>query len=253
MTFLPTPFLTLAQDNTPSNLFDALKNGGPLMIVIGALSIVTIFLVAYYLLTIRRGSVVSDRFMTQAESMIRQHDFHGLLNYCDRSYQSISYVTEKSVDFLTRNPRCTVEEVREVASAEGSRQVGILHQRINYLADIGTIAPMLGLLGTVIGMIKSFADISQGAQESVKSFELSAGVSEALTTTASGLAVGIVATIFYSVFRGRVQKYVSELEAATTHLMALISAQADGRVDAAVSTSSPAPMPSHGAKVDDRI
>jgi biopolymer transport protein ExbB len=84
---------------------------------------------------------------------------------------------------------------------------------------------MVGLLGTVIGMIKSFYQISAGNFEGVKQMELAGGVSEALITTASGLVIGIIALIFYSVFRGRVQKYIAELEAASTHLMALLSAQ----------------------------
>ena len=82
---------------------------------------------------------------------------------------------------------------------------------------------MTGLLGTVIGMIKSFREISFSNFEGVKQMQLSSGVSEALITTASGLVIGLVAVIFYSYFRGKVQHYINELEAAATHLMAVLS------------------------------
>jgi biopolymer transport protein ExbB len=114
-----------------------------------------------------------------------------------------------------------------VAEAEGSRQAGLLSSRISYLADIGSIAPMVGLLGTVLGMIESFMQISGGDVQGVRHMELSKGVSEALITTAAGLMIGIPALVFYSIFRGRVQKYIAELEAASTHLMALLHTQVE--------------------------
>ncbi|MFC5050958.1 MotA/TolQ/ExbB proton channel family protein [Rubritalea spongiae] len=201
------------------------EKGGIVMYPLVLISIMTLVLVFFYFITIRRNSVVSDRFMSQAEAMIRKRDYLGLVAQCHRENKSISRVAEKSLDFMTQNSGVSFKEVREVAEAEGSRQAGILTQRISYLSDIGAIAPMIGLLGTVIGMIKSFYQISAGNFEGVKQMELAGGVSEALITTASGLIIGIVALIFYSVFRGRVQKYIAELEAASTHLMALLAAQ----------------------------
>jgi biopolymer transport protein ExbB len=182
-------------------------------------------LVLLYLLTIRRGTVVSDRFMNAAEAMIRKRDFLGLVAYCHRQNESIARITQRSVDFLTKNSGVSFSEIREVAQAEGSRQASMLSQRISYLADVGSIAPMLGLLGTVIGMIKSFLQISQGHFEGVRQMQLASGVSEALITTAAGLVIGIPAMICYSFFRGRVQKYIAELEAAATHLLAMLNAQ----------------------------
>ena len=131
----------------------------------------------------------------------------------------------QTLDFATKNPTAGFDEVREVTEAEGSRQASLLNQRITYLADVGAIAPMVGLLGTVIGMIKSFNEIAQDSFLGAKQLELAGGVSQALLTTAGGLIVGIPALIFYSIFRGRVQRLISELEAASTHLMALLGAQ----------------------------
>ncbi|MGB6222175.1 MotA/TolQ/ExbB proton channel family protein [Haloferula sp.] len=207
------------------DFMEIVEKGGPMMFPLGLLSVVAMVLILLYLMTIRRNAVVSDRFMNTAEAMIRKRDFVGLIGYCHRQNQCMARITQKSIEFMTKNRGSSFSEVREIAESEGSRQAGMLSSRITYLADIGSIAPMVGLLGTVLGMIKSFLSISQGSFEGVKQMELAGGVSEALVTTATGLVVGIPALVFYSIFRGRVQKYVSELEAASTHLMAMLQAQ----------------------------
>lgn len=207
------------------DFMEIVEKGGPMMFPLALLSIVAMVLILLYLLTIRRNAVVSDRFMNTAEAMIRKRDFVGLIGYCHRQNQCMARITQKSIEFMTKNRGSSFSEIREIAESEGSRQAGMLSSRITYLADIGSIAPMVGLLGTVLGMIKSFLHISQGGFEGARQMKLAEGVSEALVTTATGLVVGIPALVFYSIFRGRVQKYVSELEAASTHMMAMLQAQ----------------------------
>lgn len=208
-----------------TNFLEIVQAGGVMMYPLALISVIGVVLILLYLLTIRRNAVVSDRFMNNAEAMIRKRDYLGLVAYCHRQNESMARVTQKTLDFFTKYPTASFGEVREVAEAEGSRQAGMLSSRITYLADIGSIAPMVGLLGTVLGMIKSFLQISGGDVQGVRQMELAEGVSEALITTAAGLAIGIPALVFYSLFRGRVQKYIAELEAAATHLMALLHTQ----------------------------
>lgn len=210
---------------TKVNLLELIEEGGIMMWPLGLLSIAAVVLIILFFLTIRRSTVVSDRFMRVAESLIRKRDYLGLVSYAHRRGESVARVTQKTLDFATKNTDAQFSEIREVAEAEGSRQASTLNQRISYLADIGAIAPMVGLLGTVFGMIRAFLEIEQGNVEVVRQMKLAGGVAEALVTTACGLAIGIVAMLFYSVFRGRVQRYVSELEAASTHLLALLGSQ----------------------------
>ena len=207
------------------DIMEILWMGGFMMYPLALLSVICVVLILVYFFTIRRNSVVSDKFMSTAEALIRKRDYLGLVAQCHRQNQSVARITEKTLDFMTKNTGTTFKEVREVAQAEGSRQAGILTHRISYLNDVGTIAPMAGLLGTVIGMIRAFMEIASGNYEGVHANKLAEGVYQALVTTASGLVIGITAVIFYSVFRGRVQKYIAELEAAATHLMALLAAQ----------------------------
>jgi biopolymer transport protein ExbB len=209
------------------NFLEIVAKGGPMMYPLAVLSVIGVVLVLIYLLTIRRNAVVSDRFMDAAEAMIRKRDYLGLVAYCHRQNECMARVTQKTLDFLTKYPMASFGGVREVAEAEGSRQAGLLSSRITYLADIGSIAPMIGLLGTVLGMIKSFLTVASGDVTGVRQMELAEGVSMALITTAAGLMIGIPALVFYSLFRGRVQKYIAELEAAATHLMALLHSQVE--------------------------
>lgn len=205
-----------------TNFLEILAKGGIMMYPLGLMSVITVLLVLIFLLTIRRNAVVSDYFMNHMESMIRKRDYMGLSALSHRRNECMARVTQKTLDFMTANPGASIENVREIAQTEGSHQAGLLTSRVTYLADIGAIAPMVGLLGTVFGMIEAFFQISSGAVPGVREMGLAEGVSKALIATAGGLAISIPALAFYSIFRGRVQKYVSELEAAATHFVILL-------------------------------
>lgn len=202
-----------------------IKGAGIMAYPLIGLSMVAFFLIVLYTLTIRQGSVVSDAFMNSADALIRKQDYLGLLAVCNRRNECIARITAKTLDFATRNPTASFEEVKEVTEAEGNRQSSLLLSRIAYLGDVGAVAPMLGLLGTTIGMIRTFHEMTGKTYGGSGQLGLAQGVSEALLCTASGLVIGIPSLIFYSIFRGKVNRLISEMEAATTHLMALLAVQ----------------------------
>lgn len=220
-----TPAAGVESVSKQIDIIEVLAKGGPMIYPLGVMSVIMVLLILIFMLSIRRNVVASDRFMNAAESMIRKRDYLGLLAYSQRRNECVARITQKTLEFIAGNPSIPFENVREAAQTEGSRQAGILTSRITYLADIGSLAPMVGLLGTVIGMIKAFIEISSGEVQGVRQMGLAQGVSEALIATACGLAISIVALSFYSFFRGRVQKYIGELEAAATHLVALLHGQ----------------------------
>lgn len=189
------------------------------------LSMIAFFMIVLFGFTVRQGTVVSDAFMNSADALIRKQDYLGLLAVCNRRNECIARITSKTLDFATRNPSASFEEVKEVTEAEGNRQSSLLLARIAYLGDVGAIAPMLGLLGTTLGMITTFHEISGKGAAGSNQLGLAQGVSEALLCTASGLVIGIPSLIFYAIFRGKVNRLISEMEAATTHLMALLAVQ----------------------------
>lgn len=205
-----------------ANLWQVLSSGGPVMIPLGILSVIAVTLVFYYLFTLRRGAIVTRQYMATANALLRKRDYLGLLAISNRHRESVARIMQRTLDFVTQHPEATFTEAREIAETEGTRQAAALNQRIAYLADIGTIAPMLGLFGTVLGMIKSFSVVASDIVAS-RPIMLAEGVSEALVTTATGLVIGIPAMAAYAFFRGRVQGLIAELEAASTQLVALMS------------------------------
>ena len=205
-----------------ATLWEVVLSGGPVMIPLGILSVIAVMLVLIYLFTMRRGAVVTKRYMTTADALLRKRDYLGLLAISNRHREAVARIMQRTLDFITQHPEATFAEAREIAETEGTRQAAALNQRIAYLADIGTIAPMLGLFGTVLGMIKSFSVVASDIVAS-RPIMLAEGVSEALVTTAAGLLIGIPAMAAYAFFRGRVQSLIAELEAASTQLIALLA------------------------------
>jgi biopolymer transport protein ExbB len=143
----------------------------------------------------------------------------GLLAISARHSDIVAVILSRTLEFLSLHPEATDEQLQEIAQTEGGREASLLNQRVAWLADIATIAPMLGLLGTVFGMIRSFSVMANDVAAS-RPMLLAEGVAEALVATAAGLLVGIPAMAAYAWFRGRVQDMISEMEGTTAILLA---------------------------------
>ena len=215
-----------------TSVLDVMMHAGPLIIPLFVLSIFSVMLVVVYFLTIRRGAVVSSGYMATADALLRKRDYLGLLAVSNRHGESIARVVQKMLEFTTKNPGADFAQVREIAETEGTRVASNINNKVTYLADIGMLAPLIGLLGTVIGIVRSFSALGADLG-SARYAQLSKGVSEALINTAGGLAIGIPALIFYAFFRGRAQRLISDLESAVTHVLALLSLQYNKRTERA--------------------
>src|SRR5256714_9458206 len=215
---------SLIPDVHSKTILETLLAAGPVMLALFALSVFFVMIVIVYLMTIRRGAIVSSGFMATADALLRKRDYLGLLAVSNRHGEAIARVVQKILDFTTKNPNADPAQLREIAETEGTRVASSLNNRVTYLADIGMIAPLLGLLGTVLGIIRSFGAL--GADLGTSRYVLlSRGISEALVNTCAGLAIGIPAMMAYAWFRGKRQKLISDLDSATTHVLALLSLQ----------------------------
>ncbi len=206
------------------NLWEMLQKGGWAMIPLGGLSVITGMLVVGFTLTIRRGTVASRQYITTVEVLIRKKDYLGVLAVSNRHGEALARVVQRALDFATKNPGVPFESLKEVAVAEGSAQASSMLHRVAYLADIGVLAPMVGLFGTVMGIIRSFAAIGNGSSTLSRDVLLASGVSEALIATAAGLVLAVVSAACYALFRNRVQGLISELEGASSHVIGLLAA-----------------------------
>ncbi len=213
-----------SDDSAVNNLWELLRKGGWAMIPLGVLSVIAGMLVIGFTLTIRRGTIATRQYIGTVEVLIRKKDYLGVLAVSNRHGEALARVVQRALDFATKNPGVPFESLKEVAEAEGSAQASAIQHRVAYLADIGILAPMVGLFGTVIGIIHSFAAIGKGGASISRDILLASGVSEALIATAAGLVLAVVSAGFYAIFRNKVQGLISELEGASSHIMGLLAA-----------------------------
>ncbi len=207
-------FGILAQEGEVSEVSfrDIVAQGGPVMPVIYVLSFIALCLTFYYFLSLRRNIIVPEDLLVQVESAIEKKDHEMLEKICVEDGSPLSEITLAALGIATK-PGSNYTLVRDAIADEGSRQASFLWQRIKYLQDIAVVAPMIGLLGTVLGMIKSFVGLHEIGTP--RPTIIASGVAMALVTTAAGLLLGIFAMILYAYFRGRVNRLIADLEAVS--------------------------------------
>ena len=210
MTVSAAPSEEAPEEEAPSFL-DIIKLGGPVMWVLAVLSFITIALVAFHFLSLTPANVMPQPFVAKVRDMLEKRRFSEAEMYCRQHKSVISSVVRSGLENASKKQVFLVEAM----NSEGSRQASRLWQQISYLADISVIAPMCGLLGTVTGMLWTFRKLTYarglGAAQ-INPTDLAGGIFQAMITTAAGLIIGIIATAFYSVFRGMVQRLVVSLE-----------------------------------------
>ena len=212
---VPTP----VPSSSELTLWELLQAGGWVMIPLWAASFIAMALIIFYFVTLQRGCVATKEFKRLLGTMVSEKNFGGILEATKTSPQILARIMERVAEFMQSNPDADSSAVREIAQAEGNKQASALNQQITYLMDIGILSPMLGLFGTVVGILQSFGSIASEATP-MRTMMLAGGVSRALIATAAGLVIGIVSMFFYSYFRGRVQALISELETSATILVA---------------------------------
>jgi len=193
-----------------SDLLQVLEKGGPIMYVLLALSFIAFCLTFYYLLSLRNSVIVPKEFIVQAENAINQKDFEMLSKVCKENNNPAARIIAAGANIFLRSKN-NYHMIKDAIEDEGARQAGLLWHRIQALQDIAIIAPMVGLLGTVLGMIKSFMGLD-AELATPKPTVIASGVSMALITTAGGLIIGILAMIIYSFFRAKINRILTELE-----------------------------------------
>ena len=174
-----------------------------LLIVLVAFVMLT--LVIYYFMTIRRSVFLPADLLAEVAEHARKRDYDQVLLLCREDTSLISRVLAAGLARRDRSYQAMTDAMEDVGRTEATR----LHQNIGYLALIGNVAPMLGLLGTVTGMIRSFHTVAEYAGN-VQPGKLAEGIYEALVTTFQGLVVAIPALVFFVYFRNRIVSLLDE-------------------------------------------
>lgn len=200
---------TTAYENAAESVrvIDLLYKGGYVMIPLIILSIVAIYIFVERTLTIKKASRVPEQFTEKIRALVSSGDISGARLVCSQTDSPVARMIEKGVTRIG-SPLKTIE-----ASIENVGKIEIyrLEKNLTLLATISGAAPMIGFLGTVTGMIQAFIAIAQ-EEGNVSPQLLSTGIYEPMVTTATGLAVGIIAYLGYNYLIAQVNKVVHKME-----------------------------------------
>lgn len=191
--------------------------GGPLMIPIVLSSLIAIYIFIERLLTINRANQSPDQFMAQINEKVLKGDIQGARLLCAQFDSPIARMIEKGVARIgspLKNIEASIENV-------GKIEIFKLEKNLSVLATIAGAAPMMGFLGTVIGMVQAFIAIAQ-QEGSVSPKLLADGIYTAMITTVAGLIVGIIAYLGYNYLITRVSKVIHKMEYSSIHFIDLL-------------------------------
>jgi biopolymer transport protein ExbB len=220
------PFSLLADAGAPiptQSVFELLVAGGPLMIPILLASFLMLLIVFERLICLRKRRVVPRMFIQRFLLQLREGalDRSDALERCEEESSHIARVFAAAV----RKWGKPAVEVEQAVLDEGERISNVLRRYLRVLNGVSTVSPLLGLLGTVWGMIQAFNVIATSPAMG-RAEMLAGGISVALITTAAGLLVAIPAMIFYLYFVGRVDRFVMDIDEHAQELVNLISFEA---------------------------
>ncbi len=189
------------------SLLSILIKGGWVMLPIFISSIIAVAIIIERYIVLKKASINVPSFLIKIRNFLKRKDVKGAIEYCMEEKSPMSNIVKKGL----KKYRFGHQRVMEAIDAAGKQEISRLEKGLTVLATVAGVAPLLGFLGTVTGMISAFMRI-QDLQGSASPSDLAGGIWEALLTTAFGLIVGIVALTFYNYFVARVNKLVVEME-----------------------------------------
>ena len=203
------------------SFFDLMIEGGILMIPILILFFLAIYVIAERWSALGRTKTDTSAFLGAIESMLKSGKQDQALQYCDTFDKPLARIIKAGIKRLGR----PIRDIEDAIDNAGKKEIFFLEKKMNWLATIAGVAPLLGFTGTVTGMIEAFMDI-QSLQGNVNPSALAGGIWEALITTAAGLMVGLIAFGFYNFLLGKINRSIFELENASADFIDLLQTPA---------------------------
>jgi len=196
------------------NLLEVMFRGGVVMWPILLCFLLTLYVALERWSVLRRRRFDSAQFLPKLKSLYRHGDISAVLSYCSQKDAAIANIVRRGV--LKRS--LGVESIREAVETAAREEQFRLERHLSFLASISGIAPMLGFLGSIVGLILAFQSVEQAGGLALPA-ELAGGIWQALLTAAFGLSVGIVALIAYNACTTRVRRLVHEMESASNEFL----------------------------------
>ena len=211
---------TATIENTTSSALDAISlimKGGIVMIPIAVLSIIAVYLTIERYFTIKKAGILDSKFMGNIKSMVLDGDIKSAQTLCHSNGTPIGLMIEKGLSRIGK----PLKDISVAVENVGKLEVYKLEKGMPILATISGAAPMLGFLGTVTGMIRTFNQMQDSVQQ-ITADLLSGGIGEAMMTTVAGLIVGIFAYIGYNLLSSMINKVVYKMEATSVEFLDIL-------------------------------
>ncbi|MDR2928954.1 MAG: MotA/TolQ/ExbB proton channel family protein [Cytophagaceae bacterium] len=200
------------------NVLELLTKGGSIMIVLAILSIISVAIFIERFMVLRKASNENTGFMNRIKDYIHDGKIDSALALCQSSNHPIARMIEKGVSRIGR----PLNDVNTAIENVGNLEITRLERGLPIIASVSGGAPMIGFLGTVIGMIQSFFEMAN-AGGNVDVSMLAGGIYTALVTTVGGLIVGIIAYFAYNILVARVERVVFKMQARTMEFMDILN------------------------------
>lgn len=201
------------------NLWTMAQYGGWIMIVLALLLAWAIYIFIERMVVLKHATKEDKSFMDRIRDYIHEGKIDSALNLCKQTDTPSAHMIEKGITRIGR----PMQDVQVAVENVGNLEVGKLEKGLVIMATIAGGAPMLGFLGTVLGMIRTFYNMAQTSGGVIEMSALSTGMYEAMVTTVGGLIVGILAMFAYNMLVARIDRVVRLLEARTMEFMDLLN------------------------------
>mgnify|MGYP005751720833 FL=1 len=201
------------------NLWTMAQYGGWIMIVLALLLAWAIYIFIERMVVLKHATKEDKSFMDRIRDYIHDGKIDSALNLCKQTDTPSAHMIEKGITRIGR----PMQDVQVAVENVGNLEVGKLEKGLVIMATIAGGAPMLGFLGTVLGMIRTFYNMAQTSGGVIEMSALSTGMYEAMVTTVGGLIVGILAMFAYNMLVARIDRVVRLLEARTMEFMDLLN------------------------------
>ncbi len=199
-------------------MFSLIQKAGPIGWLIISLSIFSLTIMVERLIYLRRIRIDSDKFLAELSSMLRRSQIEKAITTCELTEKPLANILKAGIlKFGAKK-----EEIKEAIEEAGTQEVPLLEKGLGVLATIAHISPLLGLLGTVIGMISTFQVIQQKVY-TVNPADLAQGIWVALITTALGLSVAIPTYVAYNYLVGRVNSFLFQIERDVNNFLEILN------------------------------
>ncbi len=206
------------------NILELAMKGGWIMVVLAILSILGVYIFVERFMTLRKSMKRNPYLLDRIKDNLRDNDVKSAMNYCEKQNTPMSRILAKGV----KDYKLDTVSVRQVLENNAGLEIANLEKGLPVLSTIAAVAPMLGFLGTVTGMVQAFWQMSN-AGNNIDVSLLSGGIYEAMVTTVGGLVVGIIAIFAYNYLVAQVDRVQNFMEADMIEFLEILAEEKNGK------------------------